>query len=110
LELAGLRSCFGAVVSSDDVARGKPEPYVYQEACARLGTVPERAAAIEDSASGIQSAFSAGLAVVAVPNQAYPPPAEALARADVVLDSMRELNRAVIATLKRAEVEVDDGK
>jgi HAD superfamily hydrolase (TIGR01509 family) len=110
LELAGLRNCFAVVVSSDDVARGKPEPDVYREACARLGTIPERAVAIEDSASGMEAAFSAGLAVVAVPNPAYPPAAEAVAKADVVLGSIRELNRAVIATLKRAEPEVDDGK
>jgi HAD superfamily hydrolase (TIGR01509 family) len=110
LELAGLRAYFVAVVSSDDVAVGKPAPDVYREACARVGTKPSRAAAVEDSASGIQAAFSAGLAVVAIPNPAFPPPAEILAKADIVLSSIEQLDRTVISTLERAEAEVDDGK
>jgi hypothetical protein len=35
--------------------------------------------------------------VVAVPNRAYPPAADALALADVVLDSIRELTPEVVA-------------
>jgi HAD superfamily hydrolase (TIGR01509 family) len=99
LDLADLRDRFVAVVSSDDVARGKPEPDVYLEACVRLGTVPKRAAAVEDSGSGIQAAYAAGLAVVAVPNPGYPPPAEAMAKAQVVLSSIRQLDPNVIAHL-----------
>ena len=37
LERTGLRSFFGVVVSSDEVAHGKPEPDVYLEAARRLG-------------------------------------------------------------------------
>jgi HAD superfamily hydrolase (TIGR01509 family) len=105
LELAGLRGYFGAVVSSDDVAVGKPEPDVYREACARLGAPPERAAAVEDSTSGIQAAFSAGLAVIAIPNPGFPPSADAVGLADVVLDSIAELDHAVVASLRRAAEE-----
>ena len=110
LELAGLRDRFATVVSSDEVARGKPAPDVYREACARLGTVPARAAAVEDSESGLQAALSAGLAVVAVPNLAYPPSAGVLDRADTVLVSIRALNRAVVAALDRTGAETNDGK
>ncbi|OFW57436.1 MAG: hypothetical protein A2133_06600 [Actinobacteria bacterium RBG_16_64_13] len=99
LDLAGVRACFGAVVSSDEVWRGKPEPDVYMEAVERMGTSPERAAAVEDSSSGIQAAASAGLAVIAVPNPAYPPSDEALALASVVLESIAGLDSAVIASL-----------
>ncbi len=48
-------------------------PDVYREACARLGASPRRSAAVEDSSSGIQSAAGAGLAVIAIPNPAFPP-------------------------------------
>lgn len=99
LELAGLRGDFSAVVSSDEVPRGKPEPYVYLEACGRLGTTPEHAVAVEDSTSGIQAASAAGLAVIAVPNPEFPPPAEVLALADVVLGSIVLLDRTVVASL-----------
>jgi HAD superfamily hydrolase (TIGR01509 family) len=99
LELAGLRSCFAAVVSSDDVKQGKPAPDVYQEACARLGVGPGAAAAVEDSSNGITSAHASGAAVIAIPNGTYPPPPEVLGLADVVLGSIGQLDQALIESL-----------
>jgi HAD superfamily hydrolase (TIGR01509 family) len=96
LDLGGLSEYFDMVVSSDEVGVGKPEPYVYLEACRRLGSSPECSAAVEDSTSGIQAAYSAGLFVVAVPNPAYPPTREAVGLADVVLGSIAELSGAVL--------------
>ena len=91
LELSGLSGCFGASVSSEEVARGKPAPDVYLEAARRLGIAPDRCAAVEDSANGLRSAAAAGMTVVAVPNRQFPPDAEALALAAVVLESVRDL-------------------
>jgi len=91
LELAGLANCFRATVSSEEVERGKPAPDVYLEAARRLGVVPERCAAVEDSHAGIRSAKSAGMRVIAVPNASYPPDEAALALADVVLESLDQL-------------------
>ncbi len=99
LELASVRDCFAAVVSSDEVGRGKPAPDVYLEACARLGAAPGGALAVEDSSNGIMSAYEAGMAVVAVPNSAYPPSREALALARAVLVSITELDQAFIDSL-----------
>jgi HAD superfamily hydrolase (TIGR01509 family) len=96
LELAGLAPLFRATVSSEEVARGKPAPDVYLEAARRLGVGPKRAAAIEDSEAGIRSASAAGMRVVAVPNRSFPPGEEALALADVVLDSLADLTPAAI--------------
>lgn len=98
LELAGLRRYFGAVVSSDDVAVGKPAPDVYLEACTRLCTAPEQAVAVEDSSNGIRAAAAAGLIVIAVPNPGYPPAPDAVVLAAVVLASISELNRDVVET------------
>ena len=97
LELAGLTPLFRATVSSEEVARGKPAPDVYLEAARRLGAAPERCAAVEDSHSGIRSAKSAGMLVVAIPNPSYPPDDEALAQADVVLRSISELSASALA-------------
>jgi HAD superfamily hydrolase (TIGR01509 family) len=101
LGLAGLGGLFAAVVSSDEVSRGKPEPDVYREACARLGAAPRRSAAVEDSSNGIQAAAGAGLAVVAIPNRAFPPSGAAIQSADVVLGSIVELTPAVVASIRR---------
>jgi HAD superfamily hydrolase (TIGR01509 family) len=91
LDLAGLAACFRATVSSEEVARGKPEPDVYLEAARRLGVPPDRCAAVEDSHAGIRSAKAAGMRVLAIPNASYPPDAEALELADVTLASLQHL-------------------
>jgi HAD superfamily hydrolase (TIGR01509 family) len=96
LQSAGLASLFAATVSSEEVQRGKPAPDVYLESARRLGVAPTRCAAIEDSANGIRAAHAAGMRVIAYPNARYPPPADALALADVALDSLDELTPDVI--------------
>ena len=88
LELTPL---FETTVSSEEVARGKPAPDVYLEAARRLDLPPARCAAIEDSASVIRAAHAAGMRVLAYLNRHYPPPAEALALADGVLESLDDL-------------------
>ena len=91
LELMRAQHLFVATVSSEEVGRGKPEPDVYLEAARRVGVEPARSAAIEDSHNGIRSAKAAGMRVVAIPNPHFPPGADALAEADVVLDSLDAL-------------------
>jgi HAD superfamily hydrolase (TIGR01509 family) len=91
LELSGLERFFRATVSSEEVPRGKPAPDVYLEAARRLGVSPDRCAAIEDSDNGIRSAKAARMRVLAIPNPRYPPNDEALAAADEVLGSLRDL-------------------
>jgi HAD superfamily hydrolase (TIGR01509 family) len=91
LELLGVEHLFTATVSSEEVARGKPAPDVYLEAARRLGVDPTAAAAVEDSHNGILSAKAAGMRVIAIPNAHFPPDEDALAAADVVLDSLAEL-------------------
>jgi HAD superfamily hydrolase (TIGR01509 family) len=102
LEKAGLADAFAATVSSEEVERGKPAPDVYLEAAKRLGVEPRACVAIEDSTSGIRSAHAAAMAVVAVPNQDFPPEPEALALASLVLDSLEELSPERIQALTGA--------
>jgi HAD superfamily hydrolase (TIGR01509 family) len=92
LESSGLARHFGVTVSSEEVPRGKPAPDVYLEAARQLGVRPDRCAAVEDSRNGIRSARAAGMRVVAIPNPAFPPGDDALATADVVLESIEDLS------------------
>jgi HAD superfamily hydrolase (TIGR01509 family) len=96
LELLGVKHLFKATVSSEEVPRGKPAPDVYLEAARRLGVEPTRAAAIEDSENGILAAKAAGMRVIAIPNRHFPPDGEALAAADVVLDSPAKLTAEAV--------------
>lgn len=97
LETAGIAGLFEVTVSSEEVEKGKPAPAVYLEAARRLGVAADRCAAVEDSANGIRSAHAAGMRVIAIPNRRYPPPAEALDLADVMLESLRDLTSTAIA-------------
>jgi HAD superfamily hydrolase (TIGR01509 family) len=91
LEVSSLDRDFRVTVSSEEVPRGKPAPDVYLEAARRLAAAPERCAAVEDSEKGILSGKAAGMRVIAIPNPHFPPAAEALEAADVVLESIAEL-------------------
>jgi HAD superfamily hydrolase (TIGR01509 family) len=96
LELAGVRSRFSAVVSSEEVARGKPEPDVYLEAARRLGERAADCAAVEDSSNGLRAAAGAGMLVVAYPSREFPPDAAALSLAHAVISSLDELRPELI--------------
>jgi HAD superfamily hydrolase (TIGR01509 family) len=96
LDLADLDWFFRATVSSEEVPRGKTAPDVYLETARRLGADPRKCAAVEDSHNGILSARAAEMRVVAIPNTRYPPGEEALAAADVVIQSITELTPEVV--------------
>jgi beta-phosphoglucomutase len=66
LTRTGLLSCFGAVVTGDEVRKGKPDPAIYRLACQRINCSPNAAVAIEDAASGIRAAKDAGMKCVGV--------------------------------------------
>ena len=100
LAALGVADRFAATVSSEEVARGKPSPDVYEEAARRLGVEPERAVAIEDSHSGIRSAHAAGMGVVAIPNPHFPPGDEALALAGATLPDLAALTPAAVRSVR----------
>ncbi|TQM09997.1 HAD family hydrolase [Pseudonocardia kunmingensis] len=58
---------FDAVVTGEDVVRGKPDPQPYLRAAALLGVDIRGCLVIEDSVAGVRSGVAAGAAVVAVP-------------------------------------------
>jgi beta-phosphoglucomutase len=64
VEASGLAECFQAIVSSDDVVHGKPDPEGYLKTL-RLLEDPTGALVFEDTEAGIASAKGAGLRVIA---------------------------------------------
>ncbi len=64
VEAAGLAEFFHAIVSSDDVVHGKPDPESYLKTLRLLGD-PSGALVFEDTEAGIASAKAAGLRVIA---------------------------------------------
>jgi HAD superfamily hydrolase (TIGR01509 family) len=96
LDRAGIRDCFSATVSGEEVPRGKPAPDVYLDAARKLDVDPALAAAVEDSSNGLRSAAAAGMAVVAVPMRAFPPAPDALALAAVEVDGIANVTPEVV--------------
>jgi HAD superfamily hydrolase (TIGR01509 family) len=99
LESAGLRPAFSVVMSTEQVAHGKPAPDIYLAVTAALGCPPPVCAAVEDSSNGLRSAAAAGLRVIAIPQPQYPPDPDALARASLVLPSLAGLTADAVAAL-----------
>lgn len=68
LKDAGLYEYFQTVVGGDLLENSKPAPDIYLMTCERMGVLPEKTYAIEDSYNGVRSAYSAGLHSVMVPD------------------------------------------
>ena len=90
LELCGLGEYFSAVVTGDEVSKGKPDPEIYRAVCGELSVSPEACLAVEDSRNGILSAHHARLKVAMIPDM-VPPTAELEEIAFLKLNSLLEL-------------------
>jgi HAD superfamily hydrolase (TIGR01509 family) len=96
LAAAGLREAVEAIVSMEDVPRGKPEPDGYLRALELLGLRSEDAVAIEDSPPGVAAAKAAGLRCAAVTRTFS---AQRLAEADLLAGRVdRELIRRLVSS------------
>jgi HAD superfamily hydrolase (TIGR01509 family) len=91
LELTGLYSRFaGRIFSASEVRHGKPAPYLFLHAAARLGATPAGCAVVEDSRYGVQAARAAGMKAFGYAGSVTP--AGALeGPGTTVFDDMRQL-------------------
>lgn len=100
LSALGLADAFDAVVSSDEVSHGKPEPDVYLETARRLGVDPRDCLVVEDSLNGVLAGIAARMTVVLVPNASVPPAPGAREGASVVLERIAELDPVVRGAIR----------
>lgn len=85
----GLYHYFSAICSGYEVKQGKPAPDIYLYGAKSLGLAPEHCMALEDSPTGIESAFRAGCMPVVVPDLDEPDEKtleKCFARADTLAD------------------------
>jgi beta-phosphoglucomutase-like phosphatase (HAD superfamily) len=92
MDALGLRDVLAAVVSSDEVAAGKPAPDVYLRAAELAGVDPARCLVVEDSYNGVRAGKAAGMTVVLVPSVSVPPAGNARDLADVILPRLADLH------------------
>jgi sugar-phosphatase len=64
----GITAAFDAIVSAEDVERGKPDPAIYRHAAHLLGVAAQECLVFEDSTGGVRAARAAGMSVIAIPS------------------------------------------
>jgi len=62
----GLEKFFDAVISSEEVKAGKPEPDVFLAAAAKMDVAPRDCIVIEDAPAGLEAARRAGMKSIGV--------------------------------------------
>ena len=66
LRVLDLTQYLDAIVSAEDVTRGKPDPQVFLAAAAKLAVPPERCIVVEDAAAGVEGARRGGMKSIGV--------------------------------------------
>ena len=86
LEALAATHVFQAIVSAEDVHKGKPDPEVYLTAASRVGVLPERCIVVEDAVAGIEGARRAGMRSIGVSHNGQDLGADVVVKALNLLD------------------------
>ncbi|KAK3242231.1 hypothetical protein CYMTET_48064 [Cymbomonas tetramitiformis] len=84
-----LDEYFEAIITADDVYRGRPDPEAYLFASQQIGRVPQRCVVIGNANSCIEAAHDAGMKCIAVGTKH---PMYELSAADLVVRQLNELS------------------
>lgn len=92
----GIDAQLDAAISSESVARGKPEPDVFLQAARQLGIRPADCVVFEDSVVGATAALRAGMVCIVVPDQ----PVQDFAGMPVhLLNNLADVNDAILSRI-----------
>ena len=98
IQLLGIAPYLDAVVSGEQVARGKPAPDIFLSGAERLGITPAHCLVIEDAPAGVAAAHAGGMRCLAV-RRAGQPDAPGLEAADALVDSLEHASFALVDRL-----------
>jgi beta-phosphoglucomutase family hydrolase len=87
LEALALAAAFDALVTEQDVQRGKPDPQGYLLAAERLDVPPAKCIVIEDAPAGVEAAKRAGMRCIGLAAARRP---EDLAASDLVVATLED--------------------
>jgi len=96
LNAAGVPYRRMVYVNGNDVKHKKPDPELFLIAAERVGIEPANCVVIEDAPNGVQAAKAAGAKCIAVTNSTT---AVRLAEADLICDSLEQINLGMIQEL-----------
>lgn len=72
LKQHNLIEYFNEFVFGHEVEHGKPNPDIFLKTCHKLSQKPQECLVLEDSEAGIQSAYSANIPVICIPDMKVP--------------------------------------
>lgn len=98
LQSAGVRYEQMTYITGSDVRNKKPHPELFLKAAEGIGVPAARCVVIEDAPNGVAAAKAAGAKCIAVMNSTT---AEKLAEADIVVDSLVEVDIGTVVGLVR---------
>src|SRR6266496_4775933 len=98
LEALSATHIFQAIISAEDVHRGKPDPEVHLTAAARVGVPPEQCIVVEDALAGIEGARRAGMKCIGVSRDSKHLTADVIVPCLDLLepDAFEQLNRSLL--------------
>jgi HAD superfamily hydrolase (TIGR01509 family) len=88
MRLLSVEKSFDAVISAEEVMRGKPAPDIMVRAAQRLQLSPHRCVVLEDAPAGVQAGKEAGCRVIAITSTF---PQDQLVAADLLVESFEEV-------------------
>jgi HAD superfamily hydrolase (TIGR01509 family) len=89
-------------VTGSEIKRKKPDPELFLVAASRMGIVPKNCVVFEDAPSGVLAAKAADAKCIAVTNSTA---AENLSQADLICDSLEQIDLAIITKLIEKNVQ-----
>lgn len=96
LKKAGLDNAFDAVVSGNDIEKGKPAPDIFLSACAKLNLTPPECIVFEDAYLGVEAAKKGNFICVGVDRYDNP---RRLSKADLIVKDLSEVKLDTIKKL-----------
>ena len=91
----GLTEFFDAIVTGEEVVRGKPFPDIYLLAARKVNAMPGNCLVVEDALAGVQAGNSAAMPVAAIPDARWIDPKLFVGVADYLLGDLVELTGLV---------------
>jgi len=88
---------FDAIVTAEDITRGKPSPDCYLLACQKLGIKPKHCLVLEDSNNGMRAGLDAGCLAAMIPDLLQPGD-DVAARANFIFSSLHDVVELIEAT------------
>ena len=97
----GITQHFDTFVSGEQVKHGKPAPDIFLEAANLLHVEPSNCLVLEDAVTGVQSAKSAGMKVIAVPNKFTAH--QDFSAANKIISSLKDINWETISSAEKRD-------